>query len=106
MTLTNEQAQAAYLRAKDALDAISKSRQATQRQKDAARAQRDALTLEFIGTNIAAVEERTAKFQSFIANMTGLIEDLSADALLRGMRGLTEVITAAQPLLAGNGAED
>lgn len=96
MPVTNQDAQAAYLRARQALDAVSKSGQASDKQKQAARRAREKLDLDFIGQNIADVEARTQKFVDFTNQMESLVESLSGDALLRGMRGLTEVLGLAK----------
>ena len=99
MPVSNEQAQQAYLAAREALDAISRSRRSSDAQKRAARRERERLDLDFIGQSIANVDQRTAKFQEFVANMQRLVDSLQSDALLRGMKGLTDVLAAAGPLV-------
>lgn len=98
MAISNQQAQEQYLAARTALETISRSRHATPAQKQKARRERDRLDLEFVGRNVAEVEARTAQFQTFITRMESLLADLESDALLRGMKGLNEVLAAAKPL--------
>lgn len=102
MAISDKQAQEQYLRAREALDAISRSRKVTATQKKAARRERDRLDLEFIGQSIESVRERTIKFQEFVDSMEQLVGDLETDLLLRGMKELTEVMVAAKPLIASD----
>ena len=96
MPVSNEQAQATYLSAREALDAISRSRNATRAQKTAAREERNRLDVEFVGQNIIEIEARTARFEEFISRMETVIESLTSNALLRGVRGITEVIASTR----------
>jgi hypothetical protein len=102
MEISDTQAQEQYLRARDALDAISRSRKATEQQKRAVRRERDRLDLEFIGQSIHNIQERTVKFQEFVNNMERLISNLETDLLLRGMKELSEVIVVAKPLIVND----
>jgi hypothetical protein len=99
MPLTHEQAQADYLLARDALESISRSSKATESQKRAARAARDELDNAFIDTYLATLAERTAQYQRFAASMESVVDSIAADALTRGLRQLTEIVVAAEPLL-------
>ena len=100
MTISDKQAQEQYLRAREALDAISRSRKATDSQKKTARRERDRLDLEFVKQSFVNVQERTIKFQEFVNNMERLVSNLETDLLLRGMKELSEVIVAAKPLIS------
>ena len=99
MSVTNAQAQRTYLAAVEALEAIARSRKASADQKQTARRELDRMDLDFIDQNIADVNARTAKFQEFIANMERVIARMESDGLMRGMKGLTEALIAAQALV-------
>jgi len=99
VSVSNKRAQEQYLAAREALDRVSRSRKASKAQKDRVRRERDRLDLEFIGVNIADVDERTRQYERFVENMRSLVSAISTDALVGGVLKLTEVIEASKPLL-------
>lgn len=90
-----------YEQAEAALDAIARSRAATDDQRNKARQARDALTREFVGNAIIEVEARTVQFQDFIKRMERAIDDLGGNSPLPALQQLQSVVDQAKTLLAG-----
>ena len=99
MPISQAQAERIYQQARGALEAISRSRKASDAQKHAARRARDQLDMEFCGRAIANVQARTAKYQDFIQNMEALLASLQSDALVHGITTIKEIVDIAKPLV-------
>jgi hypothetical protein len=94
--LTDEQADAIYEKARDALNDIIRARRGvTREQKEQAKEQRTELTLNYIGKAIADVEQRTAKFQAFVDDMQALINAFGPSAKAASIRRLKGVLDEA-----------
>jgi hypothetical protein len=74
-----EQARREYTVAKDALNTIARSDDATAAQRDDARAARDELTLDYINTMAVEGDALTQQYQNFIVKMTAVVDQLSSD---------------------------
>lgn len=99
MELTHESAMAAYQKARGALDSISRSQKTTDRQKKIVRQKREELDIEFIQSGINSIEARTQQYRDFTTRMEEVVEKMASEALLRGLRSLTEVVVEAKHLL-------
>ena len=74
-----QQARQEYIAARDALNAIARSDQATAAQRDDARSARDELTLNYINGMAAAGTALTNQYREFIGLMTDVIDQLTRD---------------------------
>jgi len=99
MPISKAQASARYQEARDALSAIVQSPKATQAEKKLARRKRDMLDSEFIGRALSDIEERTAQFESFVAEMDAVTDRLEGNSLVKAVRKAREVTDKAKKLL-------
>lgn len=103
--LTSQRALVEYEKAKDALNDIIRSPNATQDQKDAAESARDDVISNFIQQNVDDVNARTAMFQNFITQMEQVLNDIGKNSPLSALQQLQGVVDQAKTLLPGaNGA--
>ena len=93
---TNATQQKAYKDARTALNNIARSLKATRQQVGVARTARRKLTLDYIGKNIAAVEDRTQQYESFIADMETVIRRIGANSPIRALGTLTAIVDRAK----------
>lgn len=101
MTITNQQAQKAYLEARNALSAIVSSRKATASEKSEARIKRDLLDSDFVGQNLADIEERTGLFERFVVEMKQITERLETNSLVKTIGTLRTLTDEAKALMEG-----
>ena len=102
MEVTHEYALAAYLKARVALDSISRSPKATDAQKKIARQQRDELDIDFIESRLDSIEARTEQYVDFSKRIREVVEKMTSEALLRGLRELTEVVVEAKHMIGND----
>jgi len=96
---TNAQADAIYQKALAELHSVVADPEATPEEKQIAKEKRDTLIMDFIGKAIASVEERTAKFQTFIDEMNALIAEFDPATTLAGILRLKTVVDEAAGLV-------
>lgn len=97
--LTPVQAQEVYLKARSALEKIARSRKSNRDQKAAARHARRKLDNDFIESQIAAYEELTAQFESFIADMKSVIASVDGPTPVKGLVKLKQVVDRATTMI-------
>lgn len=95
-----EQARREYTLAKNALNAIAHSDDATAAQRDDARAARDELTLDYINTMALEGDALTQQYQDFITKMTAVVDQLSSgNTVASGLLAVQGVVDRANKLL-------
>ncbi len=97
--LSNQQADAAYQKARAALSNTISSPDTTEEQRRICQEKRTDLTLAFIGQVIHSIEERTAKFQEFIGEMEAVIAEFDSRTTIAGIIRLREVVDEAAVLV-------
>ena len=97
---TNREADQIYEQALEGLNKVIRAgRATTEEQRDLAKEKRTDLTLNYIGQSITNVEERTAKFQTFIGEMQAVIGEFDSDTAVSGIVKLKEVVDEAIALV-------
>lgn len=103
--LTDTQADISYEKALDALDLLIDDDGIGAKERAAAERKRKRLTLIYIGKAIEDIEARTAKFQTFIAEMQDLIDKFDPATTLAGIAKLKSIVEEAGQLVgAATGA--
>src|SRR5262245_8025492 len=97
--LTDEEADAVYNEAFAALHDILTDPAATEQQKKLARAQRDELTMKFLGQTNANIAARTRRFREFIDEMNALIAEFEKSTTVAGIVALQTVVDQAASLV-------
>jgi len=97
--LSNKICQEQYLSAKNALNNIARSRNASDAKKKKAREARTRLILDFIGQNIEQVEERTKQFRNFIDVIEKAIRSIGTDSPINALQTLKTIAENAHQLI-------
>ncbi len=94
--ITNEEVQNEYIKARDALNEIADSDEATDKQIKDAISARKKLTIEFIGKQINEIEKLTKQYKEFIKDMEDVARKIKEE-----FRGPLEALGKIQGVIDG-----
>lgn len=78
--MTPQEAQTQYFAAKELLNKIARSDEATAGQREDARTARDELNLLFIGKAVASGDDLTKQYDKFVVRMSQVVNELSEES--------------------------